>query len=66
MIKIALILLAGFGASLALVMWLIRRAPEGHEGYRGFRYGSADNPQPAPEDRPRAARQGTLGARTAI
>ncbi|HVW22544.1 MAG TPA: hypothetical protein VHC86_15120 [Opitutaceae bacterium] len=45
MIQAAVIAASFLCLCLAFVLWLIRRAPEGHEDARGFRYGTPEKPE---------------------
>jgi hypothetical protein len=64
MLAVAVILLAVLFLSVLGVVWLIRRAPEGHEDQQGFEFGSLEQPAPAPSARakPPLAGNGPLKA----
>jgi hypothetical protein len=63
MIQAAIIAASFLCLCLAIVLWLIRRAPEGHEDAQGFRYGTPEKPElPARNLKPSVE---GLGARTA-
>jgi len=51
MSKIAIICLTILCPFAVIVLWLIRRSPEGREDKEGFHLGSAGDPQEKPADK---------------